>query len=130
MIQRQIGRLFIAAMVTATFTCFTGGCASHKPEQAGGKEKDVTADQMSAPARATLARETAGGHVDKVTREVERGKVVYDVEATVDGKHMEYLIGDAGGAVLGTEVPIEFSQLPEPVRAAAERHFGTTTGLT
>ena len=85
---------------------------------------------MSAPARATANKETTGGHVDKITREVERGKTVYDVEATVGGKHMEYLIADADGTLLGTEVPIEFDQLPEPVRAAAEKVFGTTSGLT
>ena len=33
------------------------------------------------------------------------------------------------GAVLGTENSIEFSQVPEPVRAAAEKYFGTASGL-
>jgi hypothetical protein len=72
---------------------------------------------------------TAGGQVDKLTREVEKGKVIYDVEATVGGRHVEFLIADADGAVLGTEVPVEFNELPEPVRAAAEKYFGGTTGL-
>jgi uncharacterized membrane protein YkoI len=102
---------------------FIAGCTSMK-------EKDVTLAEVSEPARATINKETAGGRVDKVTREVERGKTVYDVEATVGGKHMEYLIADADGEVLGTEVPIEFSHLPEPVRAATEKYFGTITGLT
>jgi uncharacterized membrane protein YkoI len=102
------------------------GCSSMK---SGGGEKDVTLEQMSAPARATVNKETAGGHVDKITKEVERGKTVYDVEATVVGKHMEYLIADADGTLLGTEVPIPFEELPEPVRAATQKYFGTTTGL-
>jgi len=68
--------------------------------------------------------------VSILTKEIERGKTVYDVEATVGGKHLEYLVADADGELLGTEVPIEFSGLPEPVRAAAEKYFGTTTGLT
>jgi uncharacterized membrane protein YkoI len=99
------------------------GCASTR-------EHDVTLGQVSEPARATINKETAGGHVDKITKEVERGKTVYDVEATVAGKHMEYLVADANGEVLGTEVPIDLSQAPEPVRAAAEKYFGTTSGLT
>ena len=99
------------------------GCASTR-------EHDVTLDQVSEPARATINKETAGGQVDKITQEIERGKKVYDVEATVAGKHMEYLIADANGELLGTEVPIEFSQLPEPVRTAAEKYFGTTNGFT
>ena len=90
----------------------------------------MTLAQLSEPARATVNRVTAGGQVDKMTREVERGKTVYDVEATVGGKHMEYLIADSDGELLGTEVPIEFTELPEPVRTATEKYFGTTTGLT
>jgi uncharacterized membrane protein YkoI len=67
--------------------------------------------------------------VDQIDKEFERGKVVYDVEATVGGKHVEYLIGDADGAVLGTEVSIEYSELPEAVRMAAEKYFDSTSGL-
>ena len=31
--------------------------------------------------------------------------------------------------MLGTEVPIEYSELPAAVRAAAEKYFGRATGL-
>ena len=50
-------------------------------------------------------------------------------EATVGGKHVEYTIAEADGAILGTETSVEFSQLPEPVRAAAQKYFGSTSGL-
>jgi uncharacterized membrane protein YkoI len=106
-------------------TVFLSGCGSMKHG-----EKDVTLAQVSQSARATINKETAGGQVDKITREVERGKTVYDVEATIGGRHMEYLVADSDGAVLGTEVPMEFGQLPEPVRKATENYFGATTGLT
>ena len=124
----KFSRNLIATILTAGVTGFVAGCASMKSGSAS-KEADVTMEQLSEPARATIKRETAGGTVDKITPEIERGKTVYDVEATVDGRHMEYLIDAADGRVLGTEVPIEYSQLPEPVRAAAEKYFGTTTGL-
>ena len=101
------------------------GCAGMK----SSKETRVTIADLSAPARTTVEKMTAGGTVDKIDKEVERGRVVYDVEATVGGKHVEYLIGDSDGAVLGTETSIEFDQLPEPVRKAAEKYFGATTGL-
>src|SRR3954468_9194134 len=104
----------------------TGCSAMHKDHAKKDKsEVDVTTSQMSAPARATVEKQVAGGNVDKVTREVERGRAVYDVEATVGGKHMEYLVAEDTGELLGTEVPIEFSQLPQPVRDAAEKYFGT-----
>jgi uncharacterized membrane protein YkoI len=113
-------------VVSLGLSGFVVGCSStHK-----GKEVDVTADQMPAPARATMNREVGTGHVEKITREVEKGRPVYDVEANVGGKHMEYLIADSDGELLGTEVPIEYSQLPAPVKASAEKHFGTSAGLT
>lgn len=126
--QARLSRLIATPILTLAAAGLVAGCASTK--ERGAQEQDVTLAQLSEPARATVNKVTAGGHVDKMTKEVERGKTVYDVEATIGGKHMEYLIADADGELLGTEVPIEFSQLPEPVRAAAERYFGATTGLT
>ena len=93
------------------------------------KEVRVSPAQLSEPARATVEKVTAGGKIEQMTKEVEKGKTVYDVEAVVDGKHLEFLIADADGAVLGTEVPIEYDELPEAVRTAAEKYFGTASGL-
>ena len=118
----------MVSMLAAGLAGFVTGCATNKEEKA--KEQRVTVAQMSAPARATVEKMTAGGKVDQVDKEVERGKVVYDVEATVGGKHLEYLIADADGAVLGTEVSIPYGEAPEAVRAAAEKYFDSTNGLT
>jgi uncharacterized membrane protein YkoI len=121
----RISRLIIALALAVGVAGFVLGCAS-----TGQKDVHVTVAELSAPARATVEKVTAGGKVDEITKEVERGKTVYDVEATVGGKHLEFLIADADGAVLGTEVPIETSELPAAVRAAAEKYFGSLTGLT
>src|SRR5215472_11646305 len=110
--QIQLTRALSAVILSFATSALVSGCASMR-------EHDVTLAQVSEPARATINKETAGGKVDKITKEVERGKTVYDVEATVGGKHMEYLIADADGTLLGTEVPIEFAQLPQPVRVSA-----------
>ena len=126
--QTGIHRLISASLCMAGLLGLATGCASVKSEAA--KEKEVGLAAVSAQARATIEEETAGGHVDKITRETERGKVVYDVEATVDGKHMEYLVAEATGELLGTEVPAEFSLLPQPVQAAARKYFGAMSGLT
>lgn len=99
-------------------------------EKARDKEVSVTLAQLSEPARATVEKVTAGGKIEQLTKEVERGQTVYDVEATVEGKHLEFLIADADGAVLGTEVPIAYEDLPQAVRTATETYFGTATGLT
>src|SRR5438128_63231 len=100
------------------------GCKANK-QTAAANEHDIALSAMSAPARATIERETRGGTVDKVTSEIERNRRCYDVEATVNGKHIEYLVAADTGEILGTEVPIAYSDVPAPVKAAAEKHFGT-----
>ncbi len=121
--QTRYNRFIFTLILCGATVGFAAGCASTR-------EHDVTLTQVSEPARARINKETAGGHVDKITQEIERGEKVYDVEATVVGKHMEYLVADANGELLGTEVPIEFGQAPEPVRAAGEKYFGRTNDLT
>jgi len=104
------------------------GCRSIESSE-DTKAGSVSLQQMSPPARATTERLTANGRIEKIDKEREHGKVVYDVEATVGGKHVEYTIGEADGAVLGTETSVGFGELPQPVRAAAESYFGGTTEL-
>lgn len=126
--QTRISRFIMTPALVAAMAGLVAGCASTKE---GGKEEvRVSVADLSAPARATVERVTAGGRVDQISREVERGRTVYDVEATVGSRHLEFLIADSDGAVLGTEVPIEFSELPSPVQSAAREYFGTSAGLT
>lgn len=126
--QTRITRFIIAPMVAVGMAGLAAGCASTKAGSAQ-KEGRVSLEELSGPARATVEKETAGGQIDKIDMEVEKGKLVYDVEATVGGKHVEFLIADADGAVLGTEISIEYGELPEAVRAAVEKYFGSATGL-
>ena len=125
----KINQFVLVPLLALGVSLLAIGCQTSKASKAEPKEKRVTVEQLSAPARATVDKVTAGGHVDQIDKEVERGKVVYDIEATVNGKHTEFLIADADGAVLGTENQIELAELPESVRAAAGKYFGGATGL-
>ena len=125
--ENQIRPLIIATLIALGIGVFAVGCASNK--SAGLGEQRVTIAQLSPPARATVEKMTAGGSVDQIDREFERGKVVYDVEATVAGKHVEYLVADSDGEVLGTEVTIDYNELPAAVRTAAQKYFRTSIGL-
>jgi hypothetical protein len=94
-----------------------------------GSSVSVSLEDLPDAARATVQKLTAGGRIERIDREVENGRVVYDVEATVGGKHVEFLVGE-DGALLGTETVIDFSELPPAVQAAAAQYFDNTTGLT
>jgi len=122
--QNKFKGLVIGFVLCVGSAALIAGCASMT------KEQDITVAQASEPARARISQEVGQGKVDKITKEIERGKTVYDVEATVNGRHMEYLIAEKDGELLGTEVPVEFAQLPQPVQTATEKYFGTSSGLT
>jgi len=94
-------------------------------EETGGP---VSLEELTPPARAAVEKLTAGGNIEKIDQETEKGRVIYDVEATVGGKHVEYTI-TTDGTVAGTETAIEFSALPEGVRKAAQKYFGGPAGL-
>jgi uncharacterized membrane protein YkoI len=127
--QNCISRWIMTLLLAVGVTVLVTACASTK----AGKEKEDATERVSLadlpmPARATVEKLTGGGKVEMIDKEVEKGKTVYDVEATVGGKHVEYTIA-IDGAVVGTETSIEYNELPEAVRAAAEKYFGTATGL-
>jgi uncharacterized membrane protein YkoI len=105
-------------------------CASTKTanEQKEDAADRVSLEELTAPARTTVEKLTAGGTIEKVDKEMEKGETVYDVEATINGKHMEYTVG-TDGALVGTETSIDFSELPDAVRTGAQTYFGRATGL-
>jgi len=128
--QNQISRSTMTMLLVAGIAVLGAACASMKE----GKEKKneaaetVTLAQLPVAARATVERETAAGTIAKIDKENENGKTVYDVEATVGGKHVEYTVA-TDGAITGTEMSIAYSALPDSIRAAAEKFFGAATGL-
>ena len=120
-----MGFVVVLGLTVGGTACESGGTRGDREEETAQR---VTLAEMSAPARATAEKLVAGGTVEKIDREVERGVVVYDVEATVQGKHVEYTIG-VDGSVVGTETSIGLDELPQAVRVAALAHFGGDSGL-
>jgi uncharacterized membrane protein YkoI len=84
---------------------------------------------VSAPARATIEKLTAGGQIKIIEKETSNDKTIYDVEATVNGKNVEYDIAESG-EILTSEESIHYSSLPAEVKQAAEKYFGSAEGLS
>jgi hypothetical protein len=128
--QKRSSRSITTFLMAVGLTTLVIACATSK-ERTEGKEDAaarVSLAELSIPARAVVEKLTAGGKIEKIDKEVEKGKEVYDVEATVNGKHVEYTI-TTDGTIVGTETGISFGELPEGVQVAAEKYFGGTTGL-
>jgi uncharacterized membrane protein YkoI len=109
------------ALCTGLVLAMVAVAAENKPEQP--PQKVVLAD-LPAPARAAVEKWLGDGTIKQIEKETENGKVLYDVEATVKGKHVETDIA-ADGTVLTTEEEVAFDSLPKAVRETAEKYFGT-----
>ena len=112
--------------LTAGLLLAIGAVAAAKKNE--DKPQRVVLADLPAPARAAVEKWLAGGTIKKIEKETEDGKVVFDVEATVKGKHAEADIA-ADGTVLTTEESVAYDSLPKAVRDAAEKYFGSAKGL-
>jgi hypothetical protein len=128
--QNRIGRLIATLVVAVGVAALAAGCGSSGSGSGEGSSAQVSLEDLPDAPRRTVQRLTASGRIERIDKEVEDGRVVYDVEATIGGKHMEFLVADSDGAVLETETSVDFSQLPAAVRASAVQYFDSTVGLT
>jgi hypothetical protein len=58
--------------------------------------QDLALDQLPAPVRATVDRETQGGKITDIERDQEHGQTIYEVEFSLDGKEYELDISTDG----------------------------------
>lgn len=123
-------------MVAVVLMVGVAGCAGlgkqgEKPEGVEAKEapaQQVSLSQVPEPARAVIEKVTAGGKIKKIEKAEEGGKTIYDVEATVRDRDVEYDIA-ADGTILTSGQTVPYTSVPLVVRNAAEKYFGSATGL-
>lgn len=66
------------------------------------KETALTLDQVPAPVKATIQKESAGARVDEIEKETEGGKTFYEAEIVKNGRE-SYVHVAANGKVLKRE---------------------------
>ena len=89
------------------------------------QEEEVTLEQVPAAVKATILKESAGGKITEIEREMESGKTIYEAEFILNGDEIEIKIAP-DGTLLGREVEQEgddeddltIDQVPEPARGA------------
>ena len=87
------------------------------------QEQRVTEAQLPAAVRQTAAAQSAGATVRGYTREVEAGKVEYEVEMMVGGRTRDVSIAP-DGSVIEVEQEIPFDSLPAAVQAGLRKRAG------
>ena len=80
----------VAVSLFASLSALSG-CASDP-----SKEVPVAMSDVPAAVRTTLDRETAGGKVTEVEKELKHGKTVYSADATINGEGWDISVAEDG----------------------------------
>lgn len=118
----------LASVIVAVLIVGLCGCKCPFAQKKEAPAQAIALADVPAPARATIEKLTAGGKIEKLEKAEEGGKTVYDVEATVQDKKVEYDVA-ADGTVVTSEESVPFASLPAAVQTAAHTYFGSAEGL-
>ncbi len=121
----RVGIFCLAAMVALGVSLPRADAGDSESDEG---EKQVGVKDLPSAVRAAAERVTAGGVLKRIVVEREGGRDAYSVEASMAGKNKEFTFA-ADGSLLEQEEDVDFAQLPESVRAAAEKYFGGGRGL-
>lgn len=122
-------RIFLGVMVIVLIAGLVGcNAISKRSEGKEASSQAVTLSDLPAPARATIEKLTAGGKIKSIEKEETGGMVIYDVEAKVKDKDVEYDV-TADGKIVSSEESVPYTSLPVAVQAAVKKYFGSAEGL-
>jgi hypothetical protein len=83
-------------------------------------ETSVKMKDLPPAVQKAVADQTKGAQIKGLSKEVEQGKTMYEVETTVNGKSRDLLFDSAGGLV-SVEEPIAIDAIPAAAKAALEK---------
>ena len=104
---RGFGSWFVSCVLTV-------GCAATAPNESTTQALHGVPE----PAAATLKREAGAAPIDRVDRESEGGKFLYEGRWYIDGRLHEVAV-TATGEIVEREEELAPDQVPQPVRVAA-----------
>ena len=81
------------ALVVLAGAALFAGCANQNHEE---QETPVTLDSVPAAVREAIRTESGGAPVQKIVREDEKGKTIYEATITKDGKTYEVEMDETG----------------------------------
>jgi uncharacterized membrane protein YkoI len=87
-------------------------------------EKAVNMKDLPAAVQRTVQEQSKGATIRGLSKEVERGKTVYEVEMKVKGHGKDVTI-DASGEVIEVEEEVPLESLPGAARVAIEKAAGS-----
>ena len=89
-------------------------------------DKKVEMKDLPAAVQAAVKEQTKTATLVGLSKEVENGKTLYEVETKVNGKTRDLLL-DPKGSVVETEDEVEITSIPAAAQAALKKKAGTGT---
>lgn len=80
-------------------------------------ETSVKMKDLPPAVQKAVQEQTKGAQIKGLSKEVEKGKTMYEVETTLNGKSRDLLI-DAAGTLVSVEEPVAIDAIPVAAKAA------------
>jgi hypothetical protein len=106
---------------TLALAVFVAGCLVTAGVQA--QEKHVKKSELPAAVQKTVDEQSKGATIRGYSKEVEGGKLEYEVEMTVDG-HSKDVAMDENGNILEVEEQVDLDKLPAAVKDGLQAKAG------
>jgi hypothetical protein len=118
-------KLSIASLLGAFLllgsTAFAQGTASEK--QAKANEKVILKSALPVAVQTAAREHSKGATIRAITKKIEDGKAIYEVEMKVGEKTKDITIAD-DGALMVVEEQLDLASLPAAVRTTIEKNVG------
>ena len=101
-------------------------CAAVVGTSPGRAETVVTMGDLPAAVQKTAKQQSQGATLRGLSKEVEKGGTVYEVELQTNGHSRDVMI-DASGAVVAIEEEVPLADVPAAAKSALERNAGRGT---
>ena len=110
----------------AVFVLVSGLAASASADEKAKSEKELTIADVPAAVQAAIKQFAGSNAIEKITKESEDNKVIYEASVKIDGTKQAVEVS-ADGTVVRTEKTVGLKDTPVAVQAAIKKLAGTGT---
>ena len=116
-------RLFIGLLFSGATLLLGGSAPAAETKAAAPEPPSIPIASLPAAVQATVREQTRGAVIRNISKEIENGKTVYEIETKVGGRSRDMIVG-ADGTLMVVESQVVLDSLPEPVRNTFVKNTG------
>jgi|SRR5262245_57290901 len=115
--------LLIGSILAAGLALCGTALAAEQKAAAPAAGKGIPVASLPPAVQATVKEQTRGAIIRSISKEVEHGKTVYEVETKVGGHSRDMIVG-ADGKLMVVETQVVVDSLPAPARETLQKNVG------